>query len=177
MDLTGGDRGLGHGSISENPKWVTYRDAQKWRFFAFLGYFWWKFFLRRLWCRKDVHVGSFFAQKGATFQIFRQLRRRKMGHLSILATPLWLVPPSKSIPDNYISHLNVIEFTTERFSPFHQFCALKYCKIFTAMLHTARSGRVLKIFFLLKKICCLVSRSPSRTQDFFRRKTIFKKLF
>ena len=30
----GGDRGLGHGSISENPNWVTYRNAQKWRFLA-----------------------------------------------------------------------------------------------------------------------------------------------
>ena len=40
FDLSGVDRGLGHGSTSENPKWISFQIALKWRFLAYLGYFW-----------------------------------------------------------------------------------------------------------------------------------------
>ena len=33
----GSDRGLGHGSISENTKWVTYQIAQKWVIYQIFG--------------------------------------------------------------------------------------------------------------------------------------------
>ena len=92
----GSDRGLGHRSISENPKWVTYQIVQIWRFYTILGYFWRKYFLRRLWHSKNVENWPIFAQKWVTFQNFWRLRRRKVGHFSIQVTP----PFGRSLPPN-----------------------------------------------------------------------------
>ena len=95
-----GDLGSGHGSIFENPKWFTYRNAQK-RPFGVFKVFLAKNFLRRFRHRKNVQNHSFFAQKWVTFHNFRRLRHRKVGDLSIWVTPLCVGTPHL-IPDKYV---------------------------------------------------------------------------
>ena len=59
----GDDLGLGHGSISENSKWVTYRSGQKWRFWRFRVFLAKKFFV----APKMSKIGHFYSKYGSLF--------------------------------------------------------------------------------------------------------------
>ena len=83
----GGDRGLGHCTISENPKVGHCTKPLKSGFKAFLGPFKLKNFLAAPSAPQNVKNAHFWAQKWATERNFRRLRRRKWATVRLLVTP------------------------------------------------------------------------------------------
>ena len=95
----GGDRGLGHCTISENPKVGHCTKPLKPGFKAFLGPFKLKDFLAAPLAPQNVKNAHFWAEKWATEWNFRRLTRRKWATLRFLVTPPfgWSPPSIRSL--------------------------------------------------------------------------------